>query len=42
MSASSAETKIEAVKQCYTGAGSLNQIAARFGAQRLTEMAAEL
>ena len=36
MSAISAETKIDAVKQCYAGAGSLNQIAARFGVQRST------
>lgn len=36
MSVISAETKIDAVKQCYAGAGSLNQIAARFGVQRST------
>ena len=36
MSAISAETKIDAVKQCYAGAESLNQIAARFGVQRST------
>lgn len=36
MSAISAEKKIDAVKQCYAGAGSLNQIAAPFGVQRST------
>ena len=32
----SSETKIHAVKQCYAGVGSLNEIAARFGVNRST------
>lgn len=36
MAVISAETKIQAVEQCYAGAGSLNQIAERFGVHRST------
>ena len=36
MAVISAETKIHAVGQCYAGAGSLNQIAERFGVHRST------
>lgn len=36
MAAISAETKIHAVEQCGTGAGSLNQIAESFGVHRST------
>ena len=36
MASISVETKIHAVKQCYAGAGSLNQIAERFGVHRST------
>lgn len=36
MSAISAEKKINTVKQCYAGTGSLNQIAATFGVKRST------
>lgn len=32
----SSEKKIHAVKQCYAGVGSLNEIAARFGVNRST------
>ena len=36
MAVISRETKTHAVEQCYAGAGSLNQIAERFGAHRST------
>ena len=36
MASISVETKIHAVEQCYAGAGSLNQIAERFGVHRST------
>ena len=36
MAVISAETKIQAVEQYYAGAGSLNQIAERFGVHRST------
>lgn len=36
MASISAGTKIHAVEQCYAGAGSLNQIAERFGVHRST------
>ena len=36
MASISMETKIHAVEQCYAGAGSLNQIAERFGVHRST------
>jgi transposase-like protein len=36
MASITVETKIHAVEQCYAGAGSLNQIAERFGVHRST------
>ena len=36
MASISAETKIQAVEQCYAGAGSLHQIVEKFGIHRST------